>query len=128
MHGKNKKGTPYAGIIIGSVVVSLFMMMNYTRGLVEQFKFLLLLATLSTLIPYLFSAAAYIIIRFQKKHLFSQISQIFAVIVGTLAFLYSLWAIAGTGESAVYWGFMLLMAGIPFYVWVIYKKTKIVED
>jgi len=39
-----------------------------------------------------------------------------------MAFAYSLWAIEGSGQSAVYYGFMLLLAGIPFYVWVVYKK------
>jgi APA family basic amino acid/polyamine antiporter len=120
---QNKKGTPYAGIIIGSVFVSVFMLMNYTKGLVEQFRFLLLLSTLSTLIPYLFSAAAYIITRFDKKYLHSG-GWGSAIIIGSLAFLYSLWAIAGSGENSVYWGFLLLMAGIPFYVWVLYKKKK----
>ena len=118
---KNKKGIPYMGIIIGSAFVSLFMAMNYTKGLVEQFKFLMLLATLCTLIPYLFSAAAYIIIRFDKKFIHSG-GWVPAILVGCMAFLYSLWAIAGSGESSVYWGFILLMAGIPFYVWVLYKK------
>jgi APA family basic amino acid/polyamine antiporter len=118
---QNKKGAPYFGIIISSIFVSLFMTMNYTKGLVEQFKFLILLATLTALIPYLFCAAAYIIIRFDKKHLHSG-GWAPAILVGTLAFAYSLWAIAGSGQSSVYWGFMLLMAGIPFYVWVVYKK------
>jgi basic amino acid/polyamine antiporter, APA family len=118
---QNKKGVPYMGIIIGSVFVSLFMSMNYTKGLVEQFKFLMLLATLCTLIPYLFSAAAYVVIRFDKKYLHSG-GWAPAIIIGSLAFAYSLWAIAGSGQESVYWGFMLLMAGIPFYVWVLYKK------
>ena len=41
-----------------------------------------------------------------------------AVLVAILAFLYSFWAIAGSGQEAVYWGFLLLMAGVPVYVWV----------
>jgi APA family basic amino acid/polyamine antiporter len=124
---QNKKGAPYFGIIISSALVSLFMMMNYTKGLVEQFKFLILLATLSILIPYLFCAAAYMIIKIEKKHLHTG-GWVSSILVGTLAFAYSLWAIAGSGQSSVYWGFLLLLAGIPFYVWVIYKKKKGVEE
>jgi APA family basic amino acid/polyamine antiporter len=118
---QNKKGAPFVGIIVSSTFVSLFMMMNYTKGLVEQFKFLILLSTLNTLVPYLFCAAAYIIVRLkikQSKGLFT------ALLVGMLAFAYSIWAIAGSGQSTVYWGFLLLMAGIPFYVWVVYKKQE----
>ena len=59
---------PALGIIIGSVVVSLLMVMNYTKGLAAQFKFLILLATLTVLVPYLFSTAAYIVIKIEKKY------------------------------------------------------------
>jgi APA family basic amino acid/polyamine antiporter len=51
---KNSKGVPAIGVAISSVLVSFFMMMNYTKGLVDQFKFLILLTTLTVLIPYLF--------------------------------------------------------------------------
>jgi APA family basic amino acid/polyamine antiporter len=117
----NKRGVPYAGMVISSVIVSLFMSMNYTKGLVEQFRFLLLLSTLTMLIPYLFSSASYLIIRIEKRHL-STGGWVSSVVLGALAFAYALWAIAGSGQSTVYWGFMLLMAGVPFYVWVVYKK------
>ena len=51
---KNKNGVPVLGVVISSVFVSLFMSMNYTKGLVEQFKFLILMTTSTILIPYFF--------------------------------------------------------------------------
>ncbi len=118
---QNKKGAPYFGIIVSSILMSIFMMMNYTKGLVDQFRFLSLLATINTLIPYLFCAAAYVIIRFTQKQQLGG-GWTAAIFIAVMAFAYSLWAIAGSGESSVFWGFLLLMAGIPFYVWVLYKK------
>jgi len=41
--------------------------------------------------------------------------------ISALAFLYSLWAISGAGADVVYWGFLLLMAGLPVYVGVVRK-------
>ena len=117
---QNKKGVPAPGIIIGSILVSIVMSMNYTKGLVEQFRFLILLSTLTTLVPYLFSTAAYIIILIQKKYIKRNWFQ--PIALGVIAFLYALWATAGSGQETVYWGFLLLMAGIPFYVWMIWKK------
>ena len=38
-------------------------------------------------------------------------------IAAALAFGYALWAIAGAGADVVYWGFLLLIAGLPVYVW-----------
>ncbi|MHA4806448.1 amino acid permease, partial [Flavitalea flava] len=118
---KNKKGVPAAGIIIGSVLVSVFMMMNYTRGLVEQFKFMLLLTTLTVLVPYLFSAAAYALLVLKKKETGKR-QRVGALVIASLAFIFSLWAVIGAGQTVVFWGTLLLIAGIPFYVWVVWKR------
>ncbi|MEO8765259.1 MAG: amino acid permease, partial [Ginsengibacter sp.] len=121
---ENKKGVPGTGIVISSILVSVLMVMNYTKGLVEQFKILILLSTLTVLIPYLFSAAAYIIIRLQNKYLKPLTGSAAAIALATLAFLFTLWAIAGSGQEIVYWGFMLLMAGVPIYVLVLWKSKQ----
>ena len=113
---RNSNGTPSRGIIMGSILVSVLMAMNYTKGLTEQFKILILMSTLTSLIPYLFSTASYIIIRLENKYLHSRKSWVQAIILSSLAFLFSLWAIAGSGQETVYWGFILLMAGVPFYI------------
>jgi APA family basic amino acid/polyamine antiporter len=119
----NKKGVPAIGMTISSGVSSLLLLMNYTKGLVEQFKFLLLLATLSILIPYLLSTAAYIILGTKKNALYKA-SHASVIVLGLLAFMYSLWEIYGSGEQTVFYGFLFLMAGIPFYIWLSYKKHK----
>jgi APA family basic amino acid/polyamine antiporter len=120
---ENKKGVPARGLIVSSIFVSLLLYMNYTRGLVEQFKFLILLTTLSVLVPYLFSTASYIIIRLQDGFLKKSTQSISAIVLSILAFLFAIWLIIGSGQEIVYWGFVLLMAGIPFYVWIIWKKN-----
>jgi APA family basic amino acid/polyamine antiporter len=120
---QNKKGVPAMGIIISSILISLLMTMNYTKGLVEQFKFLIMLTTLTVLIPYLFSTASYIIIRLEKRYSSPGTGWIPAIILASLAFLFSMWAVAGSGREIVYWGFILLLAGLPFYVMIIWKKN-----
>jgi basic amino acid/polyamine antiporter, APA family len=121
---ENKKGVPARGIIISSILVSILMSMNYTRGLVEQFKFLILLTTLTVLIPYLFSTAAYIIIKLENRYLKPGTRWFSTIVLASLTFLFSLWAIAGSGPEIVYWGLLLLLAGVPFYVMIIWKKNK----
>jgi APA family basic amino acid/polyamine antiporter len=122
----NKRGVPGIGMAISSGVTSLLLLMNYTKGLVEQFKFLLLLATLSILIPYLLSAGAYIILG-TKKNALHKASRVSVVVLGLLAFVYSLWEIAGSGAQTVYYGFLFLMLGVPFYIWLSYKKHQAEE-
>jgi APA family basic amino acid/polyamine antiporter len=117
----NKKDVPWVSILINSIVVCVMISMNYSKGLVDQFEAVLKISVLTTVIPYLFSAAAYPLIRANKM---PGTTNITAIILAILAFAYSLWIIAGTGMQSVYYGFLLLMLGIPFYIWITYKKIK----
>ncbi|MEP7318784.1 MAG: amino acid permease [Panacibacter sp.] len=120
---ENKRGIPASGIIISSVLVSVLMVMNYTKGLVEQFKFLILLSTFTVLLPYLLSAAAYLIIRADQKQ-YGKVKWVQTIILASFAYLYSLWAIVGAGQETVYWGFIFLIGGTPLYVWITWNKNK----
>lgn len=116
----NKNGVPIWGLVIGSCLTTLVMLMNYTEGLVEQFRFIILLTTLCSLIPYLFSSAAYVLIALEKLKPGNNPLAIHAL--GGIAFLFTLWAIFGSGERTVFWGTLLLLGGTPFYVWMKRKK------
>ncbi len=39
------------------------------------------------------------------------------VIISIIAFVFSIWALYGSGAEAVFWGFLVLVAGIPIYTW-----------
>jgi APA family basic amino acid/polyamine antiporter len=119
---ESKKGVPLWGLIIGGILSSIVMLMNYSEGLVEQFKFIILLSTLCTLVPYLFTAAAYVAISLERDKTKKPKTSIF--VLGGLTFAYSIWAIFGAGEKAVFWGFILLMIGTPFYVYLKWKQHK----
>ncbi|MBT8220545.1 MAG: amino acid permease [Bacteroidia bacterium] len=111
---QNKSGSPAAGIVLSSLLVSALMMMNFSKSLVNAFTFMMTLSTLSVITPYLFSTASYALLVYKKdkKH---KVGQLF---IAFLAFLFSMWIIIGCGQEVVFWGFVLLMAGIPFYVWL----------
>lgn len=107
----SNNGTPVMGMVIAGVLASALIGMNYTRGLVDLFTFIILLSTLSVLIPYAFCALA----AFRLGS--TTLTQGTRVVAG-LAFVYALWTIGGAGAETVYWGFLLLMAGLPVYVWI----------
>ena len=111
---ENKNGTPYLGLIIGSMLSSLILLMNVTDGLVEQFKFVVNLTVLACLVPYLFVSASYIIILIEKRIHINNFLKTF--VLGSLGFAYSLWAIYGTEADVVFYGFLLLLLSIPFFV------------
>lgn len=109
---QNKQQAPFLGLIIGSVLSSVLMLMNFTDGLVSQFEFIALLTTLTVLIPYLFVAAAYVIITINKGVF--QNSKFNIVLLSILGFIYSFWAIYGSGNDTVFYGLLLLLLGVPF--------------
>jgi len=120
---KNKNGVPVLGVVISSVFVSLFMSMNYTKGLVEQFKFLILMTTSTILIPYIFCTASYIIMRFKlpfKSHKYS----LAALLLASMTFVFCLWIMLGLGQETVFWGFVLTMSSVPIYVFAVAKRDK----
>ena len=111
--------------MIGGILSSIVMSLNYTEGLVEQFQFIVQLTVIATLLPYLFTAASYLLIIIEKK--FETKSWFKSLVLATLGFLYSFWAIYGSGPETVYYGFLLLLMGIPVYVymkWITTKKNK----
>jgi APA family basic amino acid/polyamine antiporter len=110
---ESKKGIPVFGIVMSSVLVSVLMSMNFSKSLADTYTFIILLSTLTVLLPYLFSIVSFVMIGSKLKKL-SPVKYI----VATLAFLFSMWAIIGSGEEIVFWGFILLMAGLPFYAFI----------
>jgi APA family basic amino acid/polyamine antiporter len=106
------RGTPVVAMVAAGVLASMLVAMNYSRGLVELFTFITLLATLSTLVPYVFCSLAVWLMPGRPRPAGA------LAVVSILAFLYAMYAIAGAGADTVFYGFLLLLAGLPLYVWV----------
>jgi APA family basic amino acid/polyamine antiporter len=111
----SNRGTPDFAMIVGATLSTALVAMNYSRGLVELFTFIILLATLSVLVPYVFCSLAGIILHRREPGMRWSSG---ATAVSGLAFLYSLFAIGGAGPEVVFWGFLLLLAGLPVYAWM----------
>lgn len=119
---ENKNGAPIFGLIIGSVLSSIIMLMNFSEGLVEQFTFIVEITVFSVLIPYLFTAAAYALVLIQLKlHASSWVK---TLVLSGLGFAYSMWAIYGSGSTTAFYGLLLLLTGIPFYVVMRWNQNK----
>jgi APA family basic amino acid/polyamine antiporter len=119
------RGTPVRGMIVAGVLGTTLVAMNYSRGLVDLFTFIILLATLSTLVPYVFCSMAVWLMPPQSPG--EAVSAPrgrdarpagAAAVVSGLAFVYAMFAIGGAGAEAVFYGFLWLLAGLPVYVWV----------
>ncbi len=120
----SKKGVPVVGLVIASVLASLLVSVNYTKGLVQMFSFIIMLSTLSCLLPYLFSSLSEIALYLRKKKSYNKRRLITASLISIPAFLYSVWAITGLEYEVLFWGAILLTAGIPFYIYIKFQARK----
>jgi len=85
----NKNNMPATGLMFSSLLISGLMLMNYSKSLVKTFEFMILLATLTCLVPYLFSTATHMLFALRSGKKWSWIW-------GGLAFLFSMWAVVGS--------------------------------
>ncbi len=115
---RGRSGTPVAGLVVSSLLITILVGMNFTRSLVDLYSFIILVATFSTLVPYVFSTAAELLIYIREKERFDGRRMRGAAGVSILALLYSLWALTGIGKEALIWGIMLLLGGVPVFILV----------
>lgn len=108
-------GTPIFSFLVAGVFISLLLILNYSKGLVAAFTFMAMLSTLSTLMAYAFCAIAEFY--FLKGDTKSR-SRTRAIILAAAAFLYSFFAIWGAGAEIVFYSFLLILLGMPFYALV----------
>jgi APA family basic amino acid/polyamine antiporter len=106
------RGTPAFAMIVGACLSSALVAMNYSRGLVELFTFIILMSTLACLVPYTFCAVAPLILH-RRDPRYGWTTSMTALSV--TAFGYTLFAIGGAGADVVFWGFLLLLSGIGVY-------------
>lgn len=107
------RGTPVTGLVVSSVLVSVMVMANFTKGLVPMFTFLILFATLLTLIPYVFSSMALLVL--ERRATGTKLGA-GIVVLASLAFAYSLWTVVGAGREAIFWGLLFILGSTPIYV------------
>jgi APA family basic amino acid/polyamine antiporter len=122
VHGTRR--TPIYGLVIAAVLVTGLVFMNYTESLVDQFTFMLLLATLTTVVPYAFAAAAEIVLMIKEPERFAGHKLLRDAVVAIFGFGYAVWAMYATGSEAIAKGYILLMLGIPIYLYLRWRRQR----
>ena len=112
----NASGSPAFSLTVASGIASILIVMNYTKGLLAAFELLIVLSTLTTLLPYAASALSEIVLQRRDMAFKGAINyRTIAVALGALAF--SIFAIVGSGLEVAAYGLVLLAAGFPIYLW-----------
>jgi APA family basic amino acid/polyamine antiporter len=106
--------TPVRGLVVGSVIASLFALMNASRTMQGLFEFLLLLSTSASL--WLYLACAFAAVRLKV-----------AVPWAIIGAGYALWTLWGAGVAVSGLSLVLMAAGLPLY-WCARRERGSVEQ
>jgi len=109
----SRRGAPVFALCSTSLLVTVLVLMNFGRGLVDLFTFMVLLATTANLVAYLACSLALLVLL--RRGRIARRRAAWLAVVGVLGALYSLWAIAGAGPSAILWGAILILLALPVY-------------
>jgi len=112
----NSDGVPATAILFSGVIASVLVAMNFSEGLIGAFKTLILLSTLATVLPYVASSAAELVMQRKDNRVDVKIKW-WPLMMAALALVFSIFAIIGSGLAVIMQGTILLIAGLPFYFW-----------
>jgi arginine:agmatine antiporter len=114
----NADGTPVAGLVIVGILMTIVQMMAISPTASEQFGIVSSTSVLLTLIPYIYTCAALLLVghgHFRDRTYFFHMAVI-------IAFIYSIWAITGTSATQVVAVFIVTMTSLALYT-ISYNRT-----
>ncbi|QDP02094.1 amino acid permease [Thalassotalea sp. PS06] len=116
--------TPANGIVISTLLVSVLILMNYNESLIDQFTIVILLSTLTSVLPYLVSSIAHLKMSDKSTPRYSPVNSIITI----FAAIFSAWIVYSIGLKTVIFGLILLLAGFPMYWYLQKQKPQKVAD
>jgi len=116
-----KTKTPNVALVVNGILMTIIMLIAFFTKEGNLYNFLALLSVMSFLVFYVFGAASEIMLSCRKNHPANPLSFIKKSVISLLAFVYSVYAIYGSGADYVMWGFILILVGFPFFI---YARSK----
>jgi len=111
------RGVPALGIVISAALATMMVAFEAlgAPGVRAFYNLVVSLSTMAAVIPYAFCALAVGLVAAKASGGAGRVPRV--GIVGVIAFVFSLFTIYGCGPTAVLYGLMLLLLGIPVFVW-----------
>jgi APA family basic amino acid/polyamine antiporter len=110
--------TPHVAMIVGTMIPSVLLLLYFSQSLLSVFRFVALLAILTTLLPHLYACAAELLLARRHPEHYDTASLPRVTVEASLGFLFVLWTMYGVGPDSAMWGLLAIMAGTPLYVWL----------
>jgi arginine:ornithine antiporter/lysine permease len=114
---ENKKGLPVFSMIVSNGIGQLFIFSTVSKSISGAFDFVIVIATLAYLVPYLISSVYQLKLVVTGETYKAGKQRMVDGIIALLATVYSVWVIiAGTADLKTFmYGMILLASGILFY-------------
>ncbi|MEA9984867.1 amino acid permease [Subtercola sp. RTI3] len=114
---RERRGLPIFGILASTILATLLTVLAYTN-FSNVFTTVLLLTVFTSVIPYMFSAAAQVfwLVTHRRQTSWPHFAK--DVTIAGVALAFTFWALAGTGAQAAYYGVFCFLLGIPLYIWL----------
>ena len=110
-------GTPYIALLVGTAVTSATLCLMFNRTLLEVFNFIVLLSVLTNLLPHFYAAAAELMLARRDRARYTSRERRRAHFVAPVAFVFVMYTMYGVGAEVALWGFLVILAGTPLYIW-----------
>lgn len=122
---RNQKGVPGWGLVIDATLMSIFVILTSRPNLADQFQLVITIAAVFTLVAYLYSSLAEIIILSKNKQDKLRKTNL---VVAILASIYAFWAIFGSGQKIVFYVALFLFLSLIVYVFWSWHEKKIINS
>jgi len=114
---KNKYNVPAMGLIVTAVLQSTILLVILEKDIQEEFKLIMLMASLASLIPYLYaSIAALVIFKSHETGVRCCLNKML-LLIASIAAIYAFWAITIAGERVILYGSILMFTSALLYGW-----------
>ena len=113
------RGVPTVGIVLSALLATVMVLIQASGapGFRAAYNLIVNLSTMAAVVPYAFCALAAGLITARRKGSVPRIT-----LIEIIAFVFAMFTLYGCGQEAVLYGLLLLLLGIPVYVW---QQTKL---
>jgi APA family basic amino acid/polyamine antiporter len=118
----SSRGVPAVGIIFSAILATALILVQAggSAGFSAFYSLVVNLATMTAVVPYAFCALAVGLVAARAAGN-GKVPRVSAI--EWIAFVFSIFTLYGCGAEAVLYGFVLLMLGIPVYVWQVRQQS-----
>ncbi len=121
----NINRAPSSGLVVSAILAAIVLALQYAgSGLGEAVATLVLVSAVATMIAYAFSAAAEIkwLLVDRGEVPVAHIGR--KLLVAGIALAFTIFAFYGGGTDEIYWLFMIIMLGVPLYLYILWRRQE----